>query len=213
MPEPSRRELLVVGAGGLGREVAQWSSDAGWTVVGFVDDGLRPGATVGSTTVLGDTEWAIAQAPPTPTVIGVGAPAVRGRLHVRLRAAGVPSPVIVHPTAVVGGRSSLGDGTVVCPGAVVTVDVDIAEACVLHYNATVGHDTRIGPGSVLAPGVDIAGNVTIGGGVNIGIGAAVIQGITIGDGAVVGAGAVVIRDVDPGVTVVGVPARPLVPRS
>jgi acetyltransferase-like isoleucine patch superfamily enzyme len=78
----------------------------------------------------------------------------------------------------------------------------------VNLNATVGHDCVIGDFVTLAPGVSISGHVTIGDGVEFGTGAVVLPGVTIGDGAMVGAGAVVTRDVEPGVTVIGMPAKP-----
>ena len=74
---------------------------------------------------------------------------------------------------------------------------------------TIGHESVIGRGAVLNPTVNISGGVTIGEGVLIGTGAQVLQYLTVGENATVGAGAVVSKNVEPGTTVVGIPAKPL----
>lgn len=205
------RELVIVGTGGMGREAAAWVADVGRAddLLGFVDDDPDArGGTVAGLPVLGGTSWLDDQAD-VEVVVGIGTPAVRAAVVDRLDAAGVPLATIVHPSAVVGPRVSLGTGTIVCPGAMLSCDVTVGRAAIVNYGAMVGHDGVLGDGCFVAPGVHLAGNVTIGPRADIGIGASVIQGVAIGADAVVGAGAVVIRDVAAGATVVGVPARPI----
>lgn len=202
---------VVVGAGGMGREVAAWleDTDEGVDLLGFLDD--RPelqGAAVGGLPVLGSVEW-LRTRREIRAVLGVGAPAARARIVARLGAWGVSLGGVVHPTATLGPRTRLADGAIVCPRVLLSCDVHLGRAAIVNYGAMLGHDCVVGEFAFVAPGCHVAGNVTIGPGVELGIGASVLQGITIGADAVVGAGAVVIRDVAPGTTVVGVPARPL----
>ena len=205
------QRIAIFGTGGMGREAAAWVADVGRAddLVGFLDD--DPGAhgqTVAGLPVLGGSSWLDDKAH-VEVVVAIGTPAVRVALVERLDAAGVLLATIVHPSAVVGPRVSLGSGTIVCPGAVLSCDVTVGRAAIVNYGAMVGHDGVLGDGCFVAPGVHLAGNVAVGPRADIGIGASVIQGVSIGADAVVGAGAVVIRDVPEGVTVVGVPARPI----
>ena len=204
-------ELVIVGTGGMGREAAAWVADAGRAddLVGFLDDdaGSR-GSTVAGLPVLGGTPW-LDDHPDVEVVVAIGTPAVRAAVVDRLEAAGVALATIVHPSAVVGPRVTLGLGAIVCPAAMLSCDVTVGRAAIINFGAMVGHDGVVGDACFVAPGVHLAGNVTLGPRSDVGIGASVIQGVTIGADAVVGAGAVVIRDVPEGVTVVGVPARPI----
>lgn len=203
--------IVVVGTGGMGREAAAWVVHAGRgdDLVGFLDaDVGRHGTVVAGLPVLGDLDW-LETEDDVEVIVGIGSPSRRRVVVEDLEVAGVTLATIVHPTAVIGPRTSLAPGVIVCPAVVLTCDVQVEVGAIVNYGAVIGHDGVIGACAFVAPGAHIAGNVTIGDEADVGIGASVIQGVTIGERSVVGAGAVVIRDVDPGTTVVGVPARPL----
>jgi hypothetical protein len=107
----------------------------------------------------------------------------------------------------------LGPGAVLAAGVRLSTNLQIGRHFHANPNATVGHDCVIGDYVTLSPGAHISGSVTLGDGVLVGTGAVVIQGCTVGGWAVIGAGAAVVRDVAPGLTVAGVPARSLAERS
>lgn len=140
-------------------------------------------------------------------VIGIGRNAARRKLYEQLKAAGAKFATVLHPRAVVGRGTTIGDGVVVFANAVINVDTTIGVNCILNTACSVDHDCSVGAHSHLAPGVVAAGEVRIGEEVFIGAGAKIIPQIRVGDRSVVGAGAVVIRDVAAATTVVGVPAR------
>lgn len=205
---------MIVGAGGFGREVLDVVEAANgvagsWTFVGFVDDGAideellaRRGAPfLGPVDVLAARDASV--------VIGVGSGTAREHIDGRLRAWGREGAVVVHPAATIGGDVELGPGTVLTAGARLTTNIRAGRHLHVNLNSTIGHDCVLGDYVTINPGANVSGSVRLGSGVTIGTGASVIQGVTIGDGATVGAGAVVVRDVAPGVTAVGVPARPL----
>ena len=207
------QQIVIYGTGGMGREAAAWVVDVGggYQVLGFLnDDGSTHGTRVADLPVLGGRECLDNDDHrDVEVVVAIGSPAARARVVDHLDAVGVGLATIVHPSASVGPRITIGAGAIICPGVVLTCDVRVGRAAIINYGAMVGHDADIGSAAFIAPGVHLAGNVTVGEQVDLGIGASVIQGVTIGERAVVGAGAVVIRDVDPDTTVVGVPARPL----
>ena len=142
-------------------------------------------------------------------VIGIGAGHVRRRLDGILTEAGRRPLVLIHPMATVGGDCRIGEGCILTAGARVTTNITLGRHTQLHVNSAIGHDSVLDDFVSVYPGATVSGNVHLGEGVTIGTGANVLPGLTIGSGAFVGAGAVVTSDVEPGVTVAGVPARPI----
>jgi sugar O-acyltransferase (sialic acid O-acetyltransferase NeuD family) len=189
--------LRIVGDGGLSREVEMLAL------------GCDPSAWERFERLSPDQEnEALSQA--GDVAMGVGSPRVRRELFSRWGASGHLSwPVLVHHAATVGPRCALGRGVGVQAGVIMTTDVTVGEFSYLNLLVTLGHDVRIGHGCLLNPSVNVSGGATIGDGVLVGVGAVILENLTIGDGATIGAGAVVTRNVEPGVTVVGVPARPV----
>jgi sugar O-acyltransferase (sialic acid O-acetyltransferase NeuD family) len=205
-------DLVILGAGGMGQEVADLvlaaaSDGARWRLIGFVDDDhALHGTEVLGLPVLGDHHWLSGRQ--AALAIGVGAPATRRKARAAVQAVGdFETPALVHPAAYVGLGVELGEGTVVGAHATMTADVLVGRFGIVNVGATVSHNARLGDYSTVAPGAHLAGNVHLGEGADVGIGASVTQGNAIGAWAIVGAGAVVIGDVEADTTVVGCPAR------
>lgn len=143
-----------------------------------------------------------------PFLVSIGYPKSRRAVHERVVAfGGLSAPAIVHPQSSIGTTTGLDEGVVVMGQVWISAGVRIGRHVHIGYGTTVGHDTEIGPFSAVMPSASISGDVSIGEGVLVGTNATILQGLSIGDGATVGAGAVVTRDVEPGITVVGSPAR------
>lgn len=211
--------IVIVGAGGHGREILQLIRDINtatpiWDCAGFlVDAGFDAPPAVAGLPVLGDLGW-LAANPDTAVVVAVGAPAARRRLVRRIRALGPnpcanPFPVLVHPRAWIGAGVELGEGSMVCAGAMLTTDIRLGEHVHVNVGCTLAHDDVLEDFVTLAPGVHLAGNVLLGEGAELGLGAAVIPRARVGAWSVVGAGAVVTADIDADCTAVGTPARPV----
>jgi sugar O-acyltransferase (sialic acid O-acetyltransferase NeuD family) len=211
------KRLAVYGSGGFAREVA-WLIEqchaAGEPIecVAFVDDDpTRCGRHVHGLPVLTLHE-AIRQ-DLSGVVVAVGSPQAREKIVSRVQAAGLALPTVIHPRVECSRHNIIAEGVVVCAGCILTTDVRVNFGVHVNLDCTIGHDVVIGEFSTLAPGVHISGWVHLGKRVYVGTGAVIINGseatpLTIGDDAVIGAGACVVRPVNPGATVVGVPAKP-----
>ncbi len=204
--------IIIVGAGGFAREVAQLIADVNaqrptYSLLGYLDDNIAPGTSIGGQTVLGGLDSAQSHAGEVHFVVGVGSPMIKRRLATRLADAGLVLETLVHPSAQVGRDICLGKGSVICAGCILTCDITVGTLVTLNLACTVGHDAVISDFVSIAPGSNISGNVTVGQGCDVGTGAATVQGVTLGEWSVVGAGALVATDLPPNITAVGVPAK------
>lgn len=132
---------------------------------------------------------------------------LRSRFTDEAGALGLNFATLVHPSARVSSRSSLGAGSIVSVGVIVGSHSHLGEHVILNRGAMVGHHTEVGDYATIQPGANVAGACRIGDATYIGMGATVIDHISIGSHSVVGAGAVVTKDVPDNVLVVGVPAK------
>ena len=182
--------LLILGAGGHGRAVADLATECGFTVAGFTDRLRGPG-------VLGGDDEVAALASDGKidgAVVGVGNTALgrRAELFTMLESLRVATPTLIHPRASVSRSCKIGEGVVVFPNVVLGAAVEIGDNVVLYSGVIVEHDCRVAANAYLSPGVILAGGVTIEAGVFLGMGALVIPGVTVRQGARVKAGAVVV---------------------
>lgn len=210
MPDPP--PLVIVGAGGLGREVAALvealnESPPTWDLIGFVDDDdALQDTSVMDYPVHGRVDD-LAGKPTFSYVIAIGDGQARRDVASRLDDAPAQPATLVHPSASIHRTTTLGEGTILCNGAAPTVDVTIGPHVVVDQHCTVGHDCVLDPFVTLHPGVRVSGSVHLRQGVTLGAGAVILPGRTIGAHATVGAGAVVTEDLPADRTAVGVPAR------
>ncbi len=203
--------LIVYGASGHGKVVADAATAAGWEVLGFADD--DPGAR--SRKLLGLEVLAIGAEElrryidkrPTGIAMGIGDNAARKRVFERLRALGFEMATIVHPSAVVAPSARFGSGTVVFGGVVVNADTVLDEDVIINTGATVDHDNAIGAHAHVSPGAHLGGIVCIGEGTHVGIGTTVRNNLTVGCWSLIGAGSVVVKDIPDRVVAFGCPAR------
>ena len=213
------KPVAIYGGGGFAREVA-WlvescrDADGLLTPVCFIDDDPnRQGQTLnGLPTFSLEDAWR--QMSDALVVCAVGSPHTRQRLAEKARGIGFRFATLVHPRAERSKWIEFGDGTVVCAGCILTTNITIGSHVQINLDCTIGHDAVLGDYSTLAPGVHISGWVHLGRHVYLGTGAVVLNGtdeapIVLGDGAVIGAGACVTKSIGAGLTVVGVPAKPL----
>jgi sugar O-acyltransferase (sialic acid O-acetyltransferase NeuD family) len=207
------KKLLIVGAGGFGRELYIWASqhpDCGraWELGGFLDDNPQALQPFGSFAQVLPLAGHVVD-PANLYLCGLGLPPVKEKLLQPLLAAGANFLTFIHPRALVGDRVKLGRGVVLCPGAIASADIVLGDFVMLNLHVTIGHDASVGAWSTLSAHCDVTGRVQVADRVFMGSRISIIPGLSVGSGATLGAGAVVIRDVPAGVTVVGNPARVL----
>ena len=209
--------VAVYGSGGFGREAAWLAEQCGHHVVCFIDDDAsRIDRRLNDVDVV-SLDDAASRFAHIGVVTAIGSPAARAHVVGRAAARGLRPATLVHPRVERSRWVTLGDGAIICAGNILTTNIVIGDHVQIHVGCTIGHDVTVDAFSTLLPGVRVAGCVRIGRGAYIGSGATIINGtpdkpLVVGDDAVVGAGACVTRSVAPGVTVAGVPARPLAKR-
>ena len=205
------RDVLIVGAGGLGRELLGWlrdSPDCGTSgePVGFLDDDPTVAERDLPLPWRGKIDDFSADGS-TMVVLALGNSAPRREVGQRLRELGAEFLTFVHPSVILGERVAIGEGSVICPRCVLTTDISLGQWCFLNLAVTVGHDVRMGDWVSVSSQVDLCGGVYVEDGAWMGSGARVIPSRVIGKDARVGAGSVVIRNVPAGATVFGNPAK------
>lgn len=210
------RRCVVVGAGGHARVLIDALHDMpGVEVRGLIaaDEGSWGTSISGIAVLGGDILLAeMTRLGVDSFVIGVGGIGdnrPRQRLFDLAVSHGLRPLTVRHTAAIVSRAARIGDGSQLLPGCMVNAGAEVGRNVIVNTGAILEHDCRVGDHAHVATGAVLAGMVTVGQRTHIGAGATIRQAISIGDDVVVGAGAVVVKDVPSGVTVIGVPARPV----
>lgn len=211
------KDLYIIGAGGFGREVA-WLAERinhrkkEWNIKGFIDDNAQlHGRMEGGYPVLGGIEYFDEVEDPEAWVVcAVGASVVRKKIIEKLgNKKNIHFATLIDPSALVSKRLIIGEGSIICAGTIVTVDIEIGSHVIVNLDCTIGHDAKIRDFVTIYPSVNVSGLVTIEEQTELGTGTQIIQGKTIGKETIVGAGSVVVKDLPEKCTAVGSPAKPI----
>lgn len=187
--------LLVVGAGGHGRSVAEAAvlSDQ-FEVVGFLDDGLLVGTTVLNAVVLGSIASMSQHLAATDQVIvAVGNNALRERLMQQVTEAGFKFAIVVHPRAIVSQSASLGAGSVVMAGAVLGTEASLGLGTIVNCGAVVDHQAKVEDYGHLGVNASMAGGTVLGRNAWIQAGAAIGYGVCVAPGSILEPGVSVMK--------------------
>jgi sugar O-acyltransferase (sialic acid O-acetyltransferase NeuD family) len=201
--------VIIVGAGGLGREIYTWisSSCTNLSVLGFIDDSSSPLAKydypVG---IISDIRNHIPP-PKAVYVMAIMAPAAKQQISSFLSSRGCQFIQLIHPTVIIGRNVSLGEGVVIAPGCILTCDIKVGDFVFLNTQTTLGHDVIVGSNTSINGKVEVSGFVKIGENVTIGSSATVLPKKEICSGATIGAGSVVVGSIKQPTTVFGNPAK------
>ena len=201
----SRNRLVIIGAGGHGRVIADIASkQAVYKELIFLDDSDSVNDKVSVTGKVSEVEQYITD---SDFVVAIGNNRVRADIQNRLEKKGASFAILVHPNAVIGDRVELGRGTVVMAGAVINSCAKIGNGVIINTCSSVDHDCTIDDYTHVSVGAHIAGTVNVGKNVFICAGATVINNVDICDDCTVGAGAVVVGRISEAGTYIGVPAK------
>ena len=199
------KRVIIVGAGGHAKVVADIVRKSSDEVVGFLDDdATRIGMEFFGSKILGKCMDYRRYADDCSFILALGNNATRKRLSEEMQCRWYTA---IHPSAVLGENSQIGEGCCIAAGAVINPNAKIGKHTIINSCAVAEHDVEIGDYTHLSPNSTVCGMTKIGALAWIGAGSTVIQGLSVCDGVTVGAGSVVIRSLEEAGTYVGAPAR------
>ena len=198
-------QLIIIGASGHGKVIADIAKLNGYTDIAFLDDDMNKTecngypviGSVADAQIFSDSSF----------IVAIGNAKLREQIQKSLMNKGLSVVTLIHPKAVIGEKVTIGIGSVIMAGAVINSATTIGEGCIINTCASVDHDCNIANYVHVSVGSHIAGTVTIGERTWIGIGATVSNNISITIDCMIGAGAVVVGNITTKGTYMGVPSK------
>lgn len=199
MEGAKRNRLIIIGAGGHGKVIADIAVKNGYEDIVFLDDNEEIKECAGFP-VVGKTKEA--KTLDGDKIVAIGNATIREKMQKEM-----DTVILIHPDAVIGRRVKIGNGTVVMAGVVINSDTQIGEGCIINTAASVDHDCVVEDYSHIAVGAHLCGIVHVGKGTWIGAGSTISNNVNICSDITIGAGAVVVNDLKEQGTYIGVPAK------
>ncbi|MEL7565453.1 MAG: acetyltransferase [Dehalobacterium sp.] len=210
------KDIVVIGAGNFGREVAQMICDINddkktWNLLGFIDETpTKQGTKINDILVLGGFDWFEKRSKKNiSAVCAIGNPKDKFMLIKRISMYKINYPNLIHSSVKLNKFVEIGYGNIICCNSFISVNTKIGNFVTISPGCGIGHDAIIDDYTTLYWSITLAGNVRICEGCEIGSKAVVIPKKEIGKWSIIGAGAVVIDDLPEKCTAVGVPAKPI----
>ena len=139
--------------------------------------------------------------------IGIGNPILRKKLYDKFTKIGGKFESTISPKASIGSYDvSIGKGTNILSGAILSNSTNIGKGCIIYYNSIITHDCNIGDFVEISPSATILGRVIIDSFTQIGANVTILPNLNIGKNVIVGAGSVVTKDIPDNSLVIGIPA-------
>ncbi|WP_051800216.1 NeuD/PglB/VioB family sugar acetyltransferase [Lysinibacillus sphaericus] len=210
------KNILIVGAGGLAREIYSWlKSDERygieWSVKGFLDKGTIDLLSKDDPIRKYDLPVFDMEHYHFETndicILGIGNSFIKERIVEELISKNVELLTYIHPSAIIAEHVRVGKGTIICPNVIISCDSVIGSYVTVSLASTIGHDVVIGDYVTLSSHVDVTGNCCLKEGVFMGSHATLVPGTTVGEYATIAAGSVGIRKVKAQTTILGVPGK------
>ena len=213
--EKTKRDAIVIGAGGLGREIAATIKgyfDSEYHFLGFIDDGKTKATLVNGAAVLGGLDFLLKDKKELAIFLGIGMPNIKKEIIEKLLKVydldKVHFPNLIHPFARLHEASeiSLGLGNFIADSVIITTNVSIGNFNLINLSCTIGHDSAIADYCSIMPSVNISGGANLQDSVYVGTGVKLIKSSVLGSNCTIGAGSVVNCDIPRRETWAGVPA-------
>lgn len=206
------KTLLIVGAGGLGRETYQWvldqqKADKRWYDIGFLDDNPHALDNYRLSAKIVGTVKAYEPRAGEEVICAIGDAEVIADICPVLVDKGAVFATVIHPTALLADTCEIGKGVIVGPYAIISTDAKISDFSVVNSYVSVGHDVSVGKGCVISGFSDLMGFSALEEGVFLGSGARLLPSVRVAANAKVGAGSIVLKNVKANTTVFGNPAK------
>lgn len=208
------KDLVIIGSGGFGREVAWLVEDINeakneWNLIGFIDENMNNhGKECNGYKVLGGFDY-LEGKNDIYYVCAIGNSKIKKEIvENKCNKYNIKPATLVHPSVIMNRKyNEIGEGTIICASNIITVNTNIGNHVIINLDCTIGHDVVIEDYVTVYPSVNISGNCNIAECVELGTGVQIIQGKEIGSNSIIGAGSVVIKDIESDSTAVGIPAK------
>ena len=208
------KNLIIIGAGGCGREVLQWAKDINkvrqeWNIKGFIDDALHALDNKNcDVTIIDKIDDYVIEAN-DEFICCIGNSILREKIIERMNAKGAKFTNIIHPTAIVSDTCQLGKGVIIYPYALVSDNTFVNDGCIINMHSTIAHDSVIGEYCTISAHCDVTGMCNLGNYVFMGTSSHIVPGSKIGNNVYICAGSTVMTRIRDGKKVMGSPARPI----
>lgn len=209
------KKIAIIGAGGFGREVKMLidqinAVEEKYEFIGYYDDGKDKGMLINDFPVLGKVSELNEVTEKLAVALALGNPTHKKNVVKLVTNSNITFETLIHPNVLIGkDEVSIGKGTVICAGNIVTCNIIIKDYVTLNLACTIGHDTLLEDFVSLMPAVNVSGDVVLEEAVYVGTGAKIINQVKVGKNTTIGAGAVVSKSITENCIAVGIPAKPI----